>query len=177
MPGMLFFIERFNTEIGQMLLVTDERERVRALDWQEYESRMRLLVRRQYHKQDVQLVNIFARSKPMQTMENYFQGDLSALKKIPIAHEGSEFQKLVWAELRNIEPGSPISYGTLAQRIGKPRAVRAVGLANGANPIGIIVPCHRVIGANQSLTGYGGGLKRKQWLLDHEVKSLVKCSG
>jgi methylated-DNA-[protein]-cysteine S-methyltransferase len=82
--------------------------------------------------------------------------------------EGTPFQKLVWAELRNIPAGATISYGELAKRIGRPGASRAVGLANGSNPIAIVVPCHRVIGANGSLTGYGGGMERKRWLLEHE---------
>jgi len=81
---------------------------------------------------------------------------------------GTAFQQRVWAELEKIPFGVTISYGELAQRIANPNAVRAVGLANGKNPISIIVPCHRVIGANGSLTGYGGGLERKRWLLDFE---------
>ncbi len=83
---------------------------------------------------------------------------------------GTPFQQSVWSQLREIPYGETISYGELAQRIGNPQASRAVGLANGRNPIAIIVPCHRVIGANGSLTGYGGGLERKTWLLDHELK-------
>jgi methylated-DNA-[protein]-cysteine S-methyltransferase len=81
---------------------------------------------------------------------------------------GTPFQRRVWTELEKIPYGTTISYGELAKRIGNPAAVRAVGLANGHNPISIIVPCHRVIGANGTLTGYGGGLERKRWLLDHE---------
>lgn len=81
---------------------------------------------------------------------------------------GTPFQQRVWSELEKIPYGATISYGELANRIGNPAAVRAVGLANGRNPISIIVPCHRVIGANGTLTGYGGGLERKRWLLDHE---------
>ncbi len=81
---------------------------------------------------------------------------------------GTPFQRDVWAALREIPVGKTLSYGALAAKIGRPKAVRAVGLANGANPIGIVVPCHRVIGADSSLTGYGGGLDRKRWLLNHE---------
>src|SRR6185437_637184 len=84
------------------------------------------------------------------------------------ATAGTAFQREVWRALRDIPAGQTISYGELARRIGRPAAVRAVGLANGANPIGVVVPCHRVIGANGSLTGYGGGLHRKEWLLAHE---------
>ena len=81
---------------------------------------------------------------------------------------GTDFQREVWAALRKIRPGTTLSYGALAQKLGRPKAVRAVGLANGANPIAIMVPCHRVIGADASLTGYGGGVDRKRWLLIHE---------
>ena len=87
---------------------------------------------------------------------------------LPLALHGTEFQQKVWNELLNIPYGETIHYGELARRIGQPSASRAVGLANGRNPISIIVPCHRVIGANGSLIGYGGGIPRKRWLLDHE---------
>jgi O-6-methylguanine DNA methyltransferase len=89
---------------------------------------------------------------------------------------GTPFQRMVWSALREIPAGAPTSYGELAKSIGRASAVRAVGLANGANPIGIVVPCHRVIGANGSLTGYGGGLERKQWLLAHEARHALAPS-
>jgi len=98
----------------------------------------------------------------------YFRGDFAAIDGIEVQLRGTEFQRAVWAELREIPAGTTISYGTLAKRVGRPGASRAVGLANGSNPISIVVPCHRVIGANGSLTGYGGGLDRKRWLLAHE---------
>jgi methylated-DNA-[protein]-cysteine S-methyltransferase len=97
----------------------------------------------------------------------YFAGELREFD-LPLAPRGTEFQMKVWRELCRIPYGETISYGELARRIGQPGASRAVGLANGRNPIGIIVPCHRVIGADGSLTGYGGGLDRKKWLLEHE---------
>lgn len=87
---------------------------------------------------------------------------------LPMRPSGTEFQRLVWKHLMHIRYGETWSYGELAQRIGKPKACRAVGLANGRNPLPIVVPCHRVIGANGTLTGYGGGLERKRWLLAHE---------
>jgi methylated-DNA-[protein]-cysteine S-methyltransferase len=98
----------------------------------------------------------------------YFGGDLAVLDTIAVELNGTPFQKTVWTALRRIPCGSTISYAELARRIGDPRAVRAVGTANGANPVAVIVPCHRVIGADGSLTGYGGGLDRKRWLLAHE---------
>lgn len=87
---------------------------------------------------------------------------------LPLAFTGTRFQQQVWQALSHIPFGHTLSYGALAQRLGQPQASRAVGAANGRNPIAIILPCHRVIAANQKLTGYAGGLDRKQWLLDHE---------
>jgi methylated-DNA-[protein]-cysteine S-methyltransferase len=98
----------------------------------------------------------------------YFEGELREFD-LPLAPQGTEFQKRVWRELRNIPYGTTISYGELARRVGNPNGSRAVGLANGANPISIIIPCHRVIGSNGKLTGYGGGLERKQLLLALEA--------
>ena len=98
----------------------------------------------------------------------YFAGDLGALDPIAVDAGGTPFQSRVWAALRTIPPGETVSYQTLARRIGAPTAVRAVGAANGDNPVGIVVPCHRVIGADGRLTGYAGGLARKRWLLAHE---------
>ena len=98
----------------------------------------------------------------------YFNGDLAALDEIPVDPPGTPFQRLVWEALRDIPAGRTESYGKLAARIGRPTACRAVGLANGQNPISLVIPCHRVIGSNGTLTGYGGGLHRKKWLLEHE---------
>lgn len=97
----------------------------------------------------------------------YFDGKLRVFD-LPLAAQGTPFQQRVWKALRDIPYGTTVSYGALAGRIGRPKASRAVGLANGRNPISIVVPCHRVIGADGSLTGYGGGLPRKRWLLNHE---------
>jgi methylated-DNA-[protein]-cysteine S-methyltransferase len=91
---------------------------------------------------------------------------------LPVMLAGTPFQRTVWAALREIPYGQTMSYGQLAERIGRPAAARAVGLANGRNPIGIIVPCHRVVGATGDLTGYGGGLERKRYLLEHERHAL-----
>lgn len=97
----------------------------------------------------------------------YFAGELTDFE-LDLAPAGTPFQQTVWAALRTIPYGETVSYGELAEMIGKPSAARAVGLANGRNPISIVVPCHRVVGANGDLTGYGGGLPRKQYLLEHE---------
>ncbi len=103
----------------------------------------------------------------VEQLEAYFAGSRQDFD-VPLALAGTAFQQEVWAGLLEIPYGETVSYGELARRVGRPGASRAVGLANGRNPVAIIVPCHRVIGANGTLTGYGGGLDRKTWLLDHE---------
>ena len=116
-------------------------------------------------------------SKPLcearRQLEEYFAGARRTFS-IPLDADGTEFQQCVWQALRGIPYGMAVSFGELARRIGNPRAVRAVGLANGRNPLSIIVPCHRVIGADGSLTGYGGGLERKRFLLTLEKCRAVK---
>lgn len=101
-------------------------------------------------------------------LRRYFGGDLASLDEIEVDLNGTTFQKSVWMALRSVKPGSTMSYSQLAKLVGSPAAVRAVGAANGANPVAVVLPCHRIIGSNGSLTGYGGGLHRKRWLLDHE---------
>jgi methylated-DNA-[protein]-cysteine S-methyltransferase len=166
-----FFIERAPTPTGVMLLLTDEKERLRALDWEDHEARMRRLLRLHYGD-SVGLEPRAGASKARLALEAYFGGALAAIDALEVETGGTAFQREVWAALRAIPVGQTTSYGRLAQAIGRPKAVRAVGMANGANPIGIVVPCHRVIGADSSLTGYGGGLERKRWLLRHEGASL-----
>jgi methylated-DNA-[protein]-cysteine S-methyltransferase len=161
-----FFTEQFPSPIGTMLLLTDEQDVVRSLDWEDYSARMHELLRHQYGS---------AKLEPRQTIsparraiEAYYDGELTAIDTLPVKTEGTPFQQEVWAALRTIPTGKTTSYGRLAIQLGRPKAMRAVGMANGSNPISIIVPCHRVIGANATLTGYGGGLERKRWLLRHE---------
>jgi methylated-DNA-[protein]-cysteine S-methyltransferase len=101
-------------------------------------------------------------------LRSYFDGNLAALDDVQVELNGTPFQRRVWERLRTVHAGATASYSEIARAIGVPAAVRAVGAANGANPVAIIVPCHRIIGANGSLTGYGGGLARKKWLLRHE---------
>ncbi len=101
-------------------------------------------------------------------LEEYFDGTTAEIGDLPLDMHGADFERRVWRALLTIRPGETRSYGALAKALGNPGAARAVGMANGANPIAIIVPCHRVIGSTGSLTGYGGGLDRKTWLLDHE---------
>ncbi|MBA3812154.1 MAG: methylated-DNA--[protein]-cysteine S-methyltransferase [Caulobacteraceae bacterium] len=157
-------LERRPSPIGTMLLVGDQEGALRALDFEDHEPRLHRLLARHYPGHE--LADGPAPAGP--ELDAYFEGDLTALAGIAVATGGTAFQRQVWAALRAIPAGATTSYGELAARIGRPGACRAVGLANGANPVGIVVPCHRVIGANGTLTGYGGGLPRKQWLLDHE---------
>jgi len=177
MPNWNFLLERLETPLGQMLIATDEQGVLRAVDWHDYEDRLHVLLSRQYRGDTVALHPATAGSGVAPVIEAYFAGDIGAIDRLAVATGGTDFQRQVWKALRDIPPGETISYGTLAARIGKPAAVRAVGLANGANPIGVVVPCHRVIGANRSLTGYGGGLERKRWLLDHERKWTKGVAG
>jgi methylated-DNA-[protein]-cysteine S-methyltransferase len=116
-----------------------------------------------------------ALSAAREQLEAYFAGQLTIFD-LPLAPQGTEFQQRVWTTLRDIPYGETISYAELARRIGKPQAVRAVGAANGRNPISIIVPCHRVIGSDGSLTGFGGGIERKRWLLAHEASHVPNAS-
>jgi len=115
---------------------------------------------------------------PLQNAVNqlnaYFAGDLRHFD-LPLKLAGTPFQLAVWRALQDIPYGETTSYGELARRVGTPKGSRAVGLANGANPIAIVVPCHRVIGASGSLTGYGGGLDRKRWLIEHERRWRTDC--
>jgi methylated-DNA-[protein]-cysteine S-methyltransferase len=105
---------------------------------------------------------------PAAAMRAYLAGDLAALRRISVDVGGTPFQRSVWRALRRIPAGRTWSYAQLAARVGRPRAVRAVGTANGANPVAIAIPCHRVIGTDGALHGYGGGMRRKRWLLEHE---------
>lgn len=99
---------------------------------------------------------------------SYFSGSMTALDGIDVEMNGTPFQQRVWNALRSVRCGTTASYASIARVIGAPRAVRAVGAANRANPVAVIVPCHRIVGSDGSLTGYGGGLERKRWLLQHE---------
>jgi len=124
------------------------------------------MLRRWYHDG-----SITEPSGPMPVAERlawYFAGEPAALDGIDVELNGTPFQERVWQALRDVRAGQTASYGDIARRIGAPNAVRAVGAANGANPVAIVVPCHRIIGSSGSLTGYGGGLERKRWLLRHE---------
>jgi O-6-methylguanine DNA methyltransferase len=158
-----------------MLIVTDDDGILRALEFGDHESRMDRLLRDHYG--DCTLEKGAAPDSLKRTLQAYFDGDLDVLAEVRVATGGTPFQREVWNALRDIPAGTTISYGQLAAKLGRAGASRAVGSANGANPIPIVVPCHRVIGANGTLTGYGGGLAHKKWLLDHEARFTSIAAG
>jgi methylated-DNA-[protein]-cysteine S-methyltransferase len=168
--ALTFTLCRLSTPLGTMLVATDDQQRLRVLDWETHTERMQRLLDRQYGKGVVRLAPGPAPEPLARKLAAYFAGDARAIDDIAVETGGTPFQRAVWAALRAIPAGETWSYSRLAAHIGRPAAVRAVGLANGANPIGVVVPCHRVIGANGGLTGYGGGIDRKAWLLDHEAR-------
>ncbi|MBR0692201.1 methylated-DNA--[protein]-cysteine S-methyltransferase [Bradyrhizobium lablabi] len=161
-----FTLDRLGTPIGVALLVTDDEGMLRALDWEDYEGRMLELLRLQYGA--VTLQQGRAPRSLSRALGGYFKGDLDRLATIEWCVAGTPFQKKVWTALPKIPAGTTMSYGALAAKLKAPNAMRAVGHANGSNPISVVVPCHRLIGANGSLVKYGGGLDRKRWLLRHE---------
>jgi len=170
MPPDTFNLDRLETPIGVALLVSDSDGFLRALDWEDHEPRMRELLRLQYS--DVILRDARSPRDVRAALRGYFKGDLACLNAIKWRVAGTPFQRKVWNALQTIPPGTTMSYGALASQLGMPKAVRAVGHANGSNPISVVVPCHRLIGANGSLIKYGGGLERKRWLLEHEGVAL-----
>jgi methylated-DNA-[protein]-cysteine S-methyltransferase len=169
-PPERLVLGRLDSPLGELLLATDERGVLRALWFVDETST------------GPHGLRPWANSLPVVTgavpaaigdaLAAYFAGDLVALTEIPWSAAGTLFQQQVWAALTATPLGSTTTYGALAASIGRPRAARAVGAANGANPIAIVVPCHRLLGADGTLTGYGGGLERKRWLLTHEGVSL-----
>lgn len=153
------FIE---TPLGRFAVVTDEKGRLKQAGFAEEHPRM---------ERALANGSVVAATDPggaSTAIARYFDGDRSALDRLKVAAAGTPFQLAVWSALREIPYGETCSYAEIARRVGRPAAVRAVGLANGQNPIALALPCHRVIGSDGSLTGYGGGLYRKRWLLAHE---------
>jgi methylated-DNA-[protein]-cysteine S-methyltransferase len=169
---MILSLDRFPSPIGDILLVF-EGDTLRALDFGDY--RMHRLLRLHYGAVD--LTEGAAPAAIRTPLTAFFDGAWSALDRIDVATGGTAFQRMVWTAVRRIRPGATLSYGAVAAAIGRAGGSRAVGLANGANPVAIVVPCHRVIGANAALTGYGGGLARKAWLLTHEKAATMPRMG
>jgi methylated-DNA-[protein]-cysteine S-methyltransferase len=162
---MKLLIDRIPSPIGIILLVSDGKS-LCSLDFADYTERMIGLLQKRY--ESVELVEAIDPQGFSSKIQAYLAGDYRSLEDIPVSAGGTAFQQQVWQGLQTIPVGATISYGELATQLGKPTAARAVGMANSLNPVGIVVPCHRVIGAKAKLTGYAGGLERKQWLLKHE---------
>ena len=161
-------IDRFDTPIGEMLIIADRSGNLRAAGWTEYEERTQRFLQQHLGKDGFRIEPRRNPSGLSDAIGSYFAGELNAIDSLPVQTAGTPFQQQVWQALRRIPCGRTVSYGQLARQIGRPNAVRAVGLANGSNPVPIVVPCHRVIGSDGSLTGYGSGIDRKRWLLEHE---------
>ena len=171
---MNLLIDTIQSEIGDILVVCDG-ESLCALDYGEYESRMTAFLAARYGE-----FRLEEADDPLgisSRIRAYLAGALDALDDLPVDAGGTGFQRRVWSALRKIPMGTTVSYGGLAERLGKPTASRAVGMANSLNPVAIVVPCHRVIGADGRLTGYAGGLERKRWLLEHEGIDLSELAG
>jgi methylated-DNA-[protein]-cysteine S-methyltransferase len=170
------YADRLESAIGTLILIHDREGHMRALDFHDFESRMRRLLRFHYGAEgnDFAIEDRAAPTAIRRAISDYFLGDLCSIDSIPVTTGGTSFQREVWAALRTIQAGTTLSYGALARQLGRPKSVRAVGLANAANPVAIVVPCHRVIGSDGSLSGYGGGISRKRWLLVHEGVAFGK---
>jgi methylated-DNA-[protein]-cysteine S-methyltransferase len=152
--------------VGELLL-TSEGGMLTGLSMDLQQGKPAPLPKLQWRRDDAAL------RPALEQLKAFFAGALETFD-LPLRMIGTPFQKQVWQGLLTIPYGTTISYAALAARIGRPGASRAVGAANGRNPIGIIVPCHRVIGADGTLTGYGGGLEAKQWLIDHEASVAAR---
>ncbi len=175
---MHLFRQSLETRVGPMLAVAHDAG-LCALEFDDGQrmGRTEARLRRHYPNCTIEVGSHSAIGQVEGWLEAYFAGRESDVSMIPLDARGQPFEMLVWSALRQIPPGTTTTYGAIARQIGSPGAARAVGLANGANPIAIIVPCHRVIGANGTLTGYGGGLDRKAWLLSHERAHFFALQG
>lgn len=168
-------LSEYASPLGGLLIVSDEYAALVALEFADHEPRMRRVLERRFGAQPVH-----ARRAPRATFEalrRYFDGDLQGIDTVPVRMAGTAFQQRCWQGLRAIAPGTTASYAQLALTIGAPGAARAVGRANAVNPIAIVLPCHRVIGADAALTGYAGGVERKAWLLAHEAVHAKRAAG
>lgn len=164
------FVGKLDSPIGSVVYLTDG-EALRAVEFADTPDRLLSTFLR-----GMGPIAVDTRSDPLgigAAIRAYFGGDIHAIEGLPATPAGTRFQKRVWSLLREIPAGRTVTYGAIANQLGAPSAARAVGAANGANPIPIVVPCHRVIGANGTLTGYGSGVFRKEWLLTHEGARLT----
>jgi methylated-DNA-[protein]-cysteine S-methyltransferase len=163
-------VDYIPSPIGTIVIVVDG-DKLCSLDFEDYTERMMRLLQRSYA--EVQLKQGDDPHGFSARIRNYFAGDYESLKTIPVNTGGTPFQQQVWTALREIPVGQTCSYSRLAARIGRPKAARAVGMTVSLNPVAIVLPCHRVVGCNGSLTGYAGGVDRKRWLLEYENAILI----
>ncbi len=163
---MKLLIDDLGSPVGTIAIVSDG-QNLCAVDFRGFDDRMMGFLRKRFEG-EVEVEQVRDPQGFTTALQRYFDGDFAAVDDLPVAPGGTPFQQRVWAALREIPSGTTKTYGQLAADLGNPAASRAVGLANSLNPIAIVVPCHRVIGANGTLTGYAGGLERKEWLLGHE---------
>lgn len=170
--------QRMETPIGGFILVADGHGVLRAADFADCEERLTKLLDRRLGQTGYDLTAGNVPTEHKCALDAYFAGDIPAIGTIPVSASGSPFQESVWSALRETQPGRPIPYAALASKLGRPAGVaRAVGHANGANPLCIIIPCHRLVGSNGALTGYSGGIERKRWLLEHERRYAEALPG
>lgn len=160
--------DELDTPLGRLALLTDEAGELHQVGWLDEQRRATRALLPDVVDPRYRVRAARDPGGASTALRAYFEGELRAIDALAVASIGTPFQREVWRALRDIPCGTTLSYRELARRIRRPNAVRAVGLANGQNPVGVVVPCHRVIGADGTLTGYGGGLERKRWLLAHE---------
>ena len=165
MGSVILEVAELSSPVGSITLAARD-GRLCALGFTDHWPYLRQALQRRIGK--IELGKTADPAGAVSRLGRYFRGDLRALDSNAVDPEGTAFQKRVWSELRKIPAGRTASYRDIARAIGAPKAVRAVGAANGQNPISIVIPCHRVIGADGDLSGYGGGIERKRWLLEHE---------
>lgn len=165
--------DKIATPLGPLWILADEQGCLRAVEWEEHSDRMIALLNIHYRSQGYARIGSRNPGGLSDKLTAWFEGDLGIIDNLPTATAGTPFQREVWAALRAIPCGQVMHYGQLAAQLGRPGAARAVGAANGSNPVSIVVPCHRVIGRNGTLTGYAGGVQRKEWLLRHEGYLLL----
>lgn len=171
---MLTLLEdKITTPLGPLWVLCDEQYRLRAVEWEEHSDRMEQLLAIHYRTTGYQRISATNPGGLSQKLRDYFDGDLNVIEDLPTETAGTPFQREVWKMLRSIPCGQVMFYGQLAGALNRAGAARAVGAANGSNPVSIVVPCHRVIGSNGLLTGYAGGVARKEWLLRHEGYFLL----
>jgi len=176
-PAVRLLYDHVDSPLGPFTVVADGDGRLVAAGWTDdaTDGRMAGRLRIFATRRDAEFVRAANPGGLSAALTAYFAGDLAAIEKLPVSESaGTPFQRSVWRALRGIPCGESRSYGDIARAIGRPSAVRAVGLANGSNPICIVVPCHRVIGSNGKLVGYGGGVERKRWLLTHEKHAPLR---